>query len=389
MSRGVPLLGILTICAYGSWYYAFGVLLDPIRTDTDWSESTLAASFSAGTIVVGLTALAGGRLLDRFGQQVVFALGGLISGAGLLAAASATSVTVFFVGAAVGLGASGALGFYHVTMATAVRLNPGGSDRAIAQLTIWGALASAIFLPITAWLVDAVGWRSTVRILSASVVIAFWAAALLLPSKRPPQTARPSLTIVVRRAISPGAPRWLTLAIAFGGVAMSTMLVYQVPIMVTAGLPATTAAAMAGFRGLAQLGGRLPLTPLVARLGADRSLMLAFGSMATGGALLVVSGQVVTAVTFALIAGFGVGAFSPLQGMRAAQLFDTDDLGATMGFYGAALLLAGSIGPFSAGMLAEATGDRRWVSVIVVASSLAALLSVQQLARSPLRATSD
>ena len=34
----IGLLGILTICAYGSWYYSFGVLLDPIRLDTGWRE---------------------------------------------------------------------------------------------------------------------------------------------------------------------------------------------------------------------------------------------------------------------------------------------------------------------------------------------------------------
>lgn len=381
-NRGVPLLGVLTICAYGSWYYAFGVLLDPIRTDTNWAESTLTASFSAGTIVVGLMALGGGRLLDRFGQRIVFALGGLLSGAALFTASAANTAGVFFVGAALGLGASGALGFYHVTMTTVVRLNPENADQAIARLTIWGALASAIFLPTTAWLIDDLGWRSTVRILATSVVAAFWLAALLLPNERPTRITRPSLAAVVARAVAPGPPRWLALAIAFGGIAMSTMLVYQVPVMVTAGLPATTAAAMAGFRGLAQLGGRLPLSPLVAKLGADRALILAFGAMALGGGLLVISGHVLIACTFAVIAGFGVGAFSPLQGMRAAQLFDTDDLGATMGFYGAALLLAGSVGPVGAGFLAETTGNRRWVATIVVIASVAAMGSVRQLMQS-------
>ena len=56
--RSVGILGVLTICTYGCWYYAFGVLLDPILEDTGWRESTLAASFSAGQIVIGLSSLA-------------------------------------------------------------------------------------------------------------------------------------------------------------------------------------------------------------------------------------------------------------------------------------------------------------------------------------------
>ncbi len=380
--RSLAILGLLTICAYGSWYYAFGVLLDPIKTDTGWRESSLTASFSAGTVVVGLTSLLGGRLLDRAGHRVVFCLAGALAGGGLFVASTATSVVVFVLGAAVGLGASGSLGFYHVTMTTAVRLNPNNSTRAISVLTIWGALASAIFLPSTAVLVDAVGWRDTVRVLAAITTAAFWIAALSLPTTRAQSFERPPLAAIVRSTIAPGAPRYLTSAIAFGGIAMSTMLVYQVPARTAAGLPATTAATMAGLRGFAQLGGRLPLAPIVERLGIDRALTVAFVAITAGGALLSISGTRVVAVIFAVVAGFGIGAFSPLQGMRATELFDHDNLGATMGFYGATLLLAGSVGPLVAGILADASGDRRWASVIVVGAGLGAIVSVRRLASS-------
>lgn len=378
----VAVLGIVTICAYGSWYYAFGVLLDPIRADTGWSESTLAASFSAGTVLVGFGALAGGRLLDRVGHRLVFLLAGIIGSAGLLTASWATAAPLFFAGAAIGLGAYGSLGFYHVTMTTAVRLNPDSPSGAIAVLTIWGALASAIFLPSTAWLVEAVEWRTTVRVLTLVTTTVFWIAALILPTAPVDDPVeRPSLRAVIQSTVAETAPRLFTLAIAFGGVAMSTMLVYQVPVMTAAGLSAATAASMAGLRGFCQLGGRLPLTPMVARLGSDRALLVAFGAIAAGGALLVISSNVAVAVAFAVVAGFGIGAFSPLQGMKAEELFERHSLGATMGVYGAVLLLAGSSGPLAAGLLAERTGERRWAAVIIVGAGLSAVVSVAALAR--------
>jgi MFS family permease len=80
----------------------------------------------------------------------------------------------------------------------------------------------------------------------------------------------------------------------------------------------------------------------------------------------VVAGSVPIAIAFAITAGFGIGAFSPLQGMKAEQLFDRAQLGATMGVYGAVLLLAGSIGPVAAGVIAERSGERRWATAIVV-----------------------
>ena len=162
---------------------------------------------------------------------------------------------------------------------------------------------------------------------------------------------------------------------------MSTLLVYQVPVMTAAGLGAATAASMAGLRGFCQLGGRLPLTPLVARLGSDGSMMLAMTAIAIGGVLLVLSSTVAVAVAFAIVAGFGIGAFSPLQGMKAEELFDRDELGATMGVYGAVLLLAGSAGPVVAGVIAEQTGERRWASAIVVAAALGALAASYSLSR--------
>jgi MFS family permease len=138
---------------------------------------------------------------------------------------------------------------------------------------------------------------------------------------------------------------------------------------------------MAGLRGFCQLLGRLPLTPIVNRFGRDRSLILAFAAITTGGAILVLAGSVPLAVAFAIVAGFGIGAFSPLQGMKAEQLFDRSQLGATMGVYGAVLLLAGSAGPVTAGLIAEHTGERRWASVLVVAAGIGALTATTRLSR--------
>ncbi len=377
------MLGIVTICAYGAWYYSFGVLLDPIRVDTGWRESTLASAFSIGILVTGIGSLFGGRLLDQVGHRLVFVIAGVLSGVSLGIASVAPNAAVFVVAAALGQGALGAFGFYHVTMTTVVRLNPQAPAKAIAVLTIWGALASAIYLPLTAVLVADLGWRATVRVLALSATVAFLAGATFLPGAQADQRAgatvvRPPMRVVVATAIAPGAPRWFAAAVSCGGIAMSTMLVYQVPTMTALGLPAATAATFAGVRGFAQLGGRLPLTPLLARLGIDRALVLAFSAIGFGGALLAIADDRPTALAFAVVAGFGIGAFSPLQGIKSQELFDAESLGATMGFYGALMMLAGALGPALAGVIADVTGERRWASVIVMASAAGAALSIRQ-----------
>ena len=347
----IGLLGVVTICTYGSWYYSFGVLLDPIIEDTGWSETALSGSFSAGIIVLGAGSMLGGRLLDRLGTRPVFLLAAFVGGTAFFVASAAQDPLVFATGSALGMGLFGALGFYHVTMTAAVRAAPEDPARAIAVLTIWGAFASAIYLPIAAWLVDNHSWRFTARVLVGSAMIALLLAALVTPvaAAADRDGPRPSLRSIAAATIERPGPRAFTAAVAMAGIAISTLLVYQVPLMVAAGLPLTTAATMAAVRGFAQLGGRLPLTPLLRRFGSRIALMMAFAAIGIGVLLLTVAGSIPVALLFAAAAGFGIGAFSPLQGIYAEELFDRETLGVTMGFYSAVMMLSGAIGPALAG----------------------------------------
>ena len=50
------MLGWLTIVAYGSWYYGFGVLIDAIRRDEGWSIAALGTVFGATILINGVGA---------------------------------------------------------------------------------------------------------------------------------------------------------------------------------------------------------------------------------------------------------------------------------------------------------------------------------------------
>ncbi len=65
---------------------------------------------------------------------------------------------------------------------------------------------------------------------------------------------------------SPPLRAWLLSAL-IGGAAVNALILHQVPVAARAGLPLGIAAAVAGFRGLAQLAGRLPLTGLTRKPG--------------------------------------------------------------------------------------------------------------------------
>src|SRR5437762_9756145 len=83
----VVLLGLATIGAYGTAYYAIGVLIPVIAKETGWRSGLLSAGFSLGVLGQGAVALLSGHVLDRRGSGPVM-LPALVVGAALLFVAS-------------------------------------------------------------------------------------------------------------------------------------------------------------------------------------------------------------------------------------------------------------------------------------------------------------
>jgi MFS family permease len=98
--------------------------------------------------------------------------------------------------------------------------------------------------------------------------------------------------------------------------------------------------------------------PIVARLGTTGALRLSYGAISIGALLLAMAGSGWVAAGFAVVAGFGIGASSPLQGMHARIVFGASSLGTAMGLLSLVFMVIGSIGPAAAGIIATATGSR-------------------------------
>jgi MFS family permease len=84
-------LGIVTIVGFGVWLYGYGVLLEPIREDTGWSEAVLSSTYGVSLLGAGLLATFAGSLLHRRGSRVVYVTGAGLVAASYLATAAASS----------------------------------------------------------------------------------------------------------------------------------------------------------------------------------------------------------------------------------------------------------------------------------------------------------
>ncbi len=358
--------------AYGVWFYGAGVLIEPIVVDTGWAESAVSAAYGISLLLTGVGATIAGRVLDRRGSRALFIASAIAGGPLLFAASTVGGAWQFTVLAAIGGGAIGAGGYYPATQAVAARIVPEQRARAITRITLWGAFASAIFLPAIGRGLTVMGWRPMLRILAVIITLAFVAVIALVPNVRPAAVERAPMRQILAREWSRRAPRRMLIAAAASGVMTSTLLLFQVPTMVSAGLALVTATTVAGARGLLQLGGRLPLGWFLDRFPARRLLRFSYLLTAVGAAILPFTGSIVVAGAFATVAGVSIGALAALEGIYATEIFASASLGTSMGAMALIRGVGAAAGPVIAGLLADVTGSRIPGVVLAGAAALVA-----------------
>jgi MFS family permease len=159
-SRGVvvAVLGLLQILSWGSTFYLLAVLAKPITTETNWPYDRVMAGLSLGLLVAGAVSPRVGRAIARFGGRGVLACGALLIASGLVAVGTARHYAVYIMGWAV-MGAGMGAGLYDAAFATLGWLYGKSARSAITAVTLYGGFASTVCWPLSAFLVQQLGWR--------------------------------------------------------------------------------------------------------------------------------------------------------------------------------------------------------------------------------------
>jgi MFS family permease len=149
----------------------------------------LPAVFAGTTVMLvvsGLTASLIANTFVTYGARKVMAAGSLIAAPGFLLLASATGPMLYYAGWIV-LGISGAA---MLSTATYILLNEvvgAGAKRPIGALMLVTGLASSLFWPITAALSDFWGWRPTLLLYGAMMILVCFPLQFFgLPQRREP-----------------------------------------------------------------------------------------------------------------------------------------------------------------------------------------------------------
>jgi sugar phosphate permease len=389
--RIARVLAISTTVSYGVLYYAFAALLVPMQDDLGFSTATLTGAFSLSLGVAGIAAIPVGRWVDRHGARLLMSLGSVTAALLVLAWSRVETATGLYLVFA-GIGAASAAVLYEPAFAVIVRWFRAQRAKALLSITLVAGFASTIFIPTTAALEQAIGWRQALWVLSGLL-----AAATVLPLalvlRRDPAdlglhpdgadhdmstepvsaAARPRLGATARSAIRNQRFWLLTIAYAANTLAVTIIGVHLIPFLREHGHSPGFAAVATGGLGVLSVTGRVAVTGAIRRWSTGHVTAAVFGVQALGCLVLLTSGSTVAGAAAGVLlfgVGFGVGTITRPE--LTANAFGTSGFATISALIGLALTLAKTAGPVTAGLLRTITGG---YAVVLTGVSVACLIA--------------
>lgn len=357
MRRAVWLLGVCQCVFWGVLYYAFSVLLVPIEIELHLSRSWVAGAFSLGLLTMALVAPGVGRALDRGQGPLLTRLGALSAVAGLLLASQATTAIALYA-AWLLLGMAMAVLLYEPAFALVIRAvtEHGHRLRALAAVTVMGGLASTIFLPLIAAVVDRWGWRTAELGCAVAVLLATWAMERFVLPALPAAGNEVKLSSLVRGGRR--TARFASLAVVFvsGTLASMAMTTLLIPLLLTRGASTTAAATVLAMLGVMQLPGRIWLLregkqPSLPALASMPLLLQACGLIA-----IAIAPALWIAVIGVAIFGLGAGLQTLARPWLVQQIYGVSDAGHWNGRLARVQGLARAAGPIATAGIAAWSG---------------------------------
>ena len=162
----VGALGVTQILAWGSSTYLPAVLNAPVVADTGWPVTWVAGGLSAGQLMAAAVSPRVGRAIGEWGGRIVLAASAGLLAIGLAIIGAASSLPVYVLGWTI-IGAGMGAGLYDAAFATLGTIYGQSARSAITTLTLYGGFASTVCWPLSAFLVERYGWRSTCFVYAA------------------------------------------------------------------------------------------------------------------------------------------------------------------------------------------------------------------------------
>ena len=372
-------LGIGQCVNWGVLYYAFAVLVLPLERELGVPTWVITGAFSAALLTSAAVAPAVGRWSDQGRGATVMQAGGVIAAVLLTGWTLAPGVfALYVVWAALGLCMATTLYEPAFNLIGRAFQEPAKRLRALAAVTIFGGLASTVFLPLTALLLDALGWRATVLVLAAFVAASAGLVRIVVFRKLSDGAVETPFEIRETRepeaAVRPAWFNFLAAAFALTTLASAAFAANLVPVLGGRHLSPRTAAMLGGLMGLMQLPGRALVMNCAFAASPWTLLTTSLSLLAGGLAAVAVVPSTAAVVAGTMAFGLGAGLMTLVRPHLVQTMFRTG-MGHVNGRIARQQQLARAVGPLGVAWAASHVGYAWVFAVIGSAFAFAALLS--------------
>jgi Sugar phosphate permease len=376
---------VLMFLSYGI-RYSFGIYLEPLCLDFDWTTATVSGFFSIYMAIYSVAALAMGTLTDKYGPRLICTIGVLFVGIGLISTTWTQSLWQLYLslGLLVGMGAST---MYTPVNATVSKFFTKKRSLALGTAMTGISFGPFVMAPISHYFIASYGWTNSF-ILTGIISLALGIPVAAIIIRRSPQDIGllPDGEGKQANAKEPKPhqdneqiqPEGLTLREAlknhffwaifaayllFTGPAMAIM--FHLPHLATSvGISSNIASMAIGIVGLAGIGGRIGFGALGDKKGNNNVLILtSIGRGLMILCLLWVRGEVALLIWSALYGLIYSGMSPNLIGLLA-ELFGVSNLASILGALTIAAGISGALGPWLAGYMFDIQGSYNIVVII-------------------------
>ena len=353
-ARFVWALSALQLISWGSVFYGFALFMVPLEQALGMSRADSSVGFSLMLLAEGILAFPVGRWIDRGHERIIMTSGSALIALAFFLHSQITNTSEFYaVWGLLGIGLSGTL--YPPAFAVLTRRFPQHFRRAIIILTFLGGLASTVFIPLVAWLINAFGWRDALCILAAMhLLICAPVHWLLLHSAPRREVLASTHTDIAMLWYFVRQPQfWLlsTFVVLLMGVT-SALPAHMVSLLRETGMAESWAIAVPASIGVLQVMGRLGLYAAEHRVDVHVTnrwvtVLIPLGFLT----LLIGAGHGLWGVLFVVFYGLGNGMLTIVKGTVMAQYVSRAHMGSLNGLLGLPMAMARAAAPWLMGLL--------------------------------------
>lgn len=385
--RFVLPLALAQLVSWGSLYYAFAVVSEPMTAEMGWSKTAVNGALSAGLVATGFASLIAGRLIDAYGGRLLMTLGS-ISAAALLLAWSQVDGLWQLYAVWIAMGAVFSMVLYEPVFAVMARELKDDYRRGIVIITLLGGFASTVFIPLTHFLVEMAGWRQALVILAAMQlpfgILIHWFTLASGSSKPGSLKAQPPRGRVKDAMAQPIF--WL-LALSYAAHAfMFTGLVFHIiPLLTERGFALPSIIAAYAIVGPFQVIGRMAVFALERVINVKIAGIIATLLPIAGMMLLLLAAPASSLIYwFAAFYGAGMGIKTIVQATAAPEFLGREGYGALQGTFAGINYAVQAATPFALALLWSVMGGYDQILWILFgAAVLSALAFLGALASKP------